>query len=383
MLKNEPQVTFELAADIAEAPLAEIEAMEGNPIRVEQWNHEASWDAVRHYAWGLGDDNPLFCDPDYAEATPHGTLLAPPTYPITAFDGAVGAGLPGVQPIYAGARWVFHRRIRRGDRIVAAARFGPVRRVSGATARDMVIQSALCRYTDQAGELLAEADAKTFRVPRRRASTGLAYEPRAERRYPDGELDAIRAEAISEFRRGAGELTDVRVGQVVPEVVKGPIGRIDMTAYYAGCPGSPGYKSCELAWKYRDWAVRSPERLPSNYDPSYFGERVLPSIGHQDAAAAHELGMPGAYNNGPQRVGWFAHAVTNWMGDGAFLAALDVRLARPEIFGDVVRIGGRVTAVEPGTVPVVRIEMQAHNQVGERTARAVAEVHLDDYGRRG
>ncbi len=383
MLKNEPEVTFDLAADIAETAFAEIEALEDTPIRVEQWNHEASWDAVRHYALGLGDDNPLFCDPDYAEATPYGTLLAPPTYPITAFDGAVGAGLPGVQPIYAGGRWVFHRRIRRGDRLVASARFGPVRRVSGEMARDMAIQSALCRYTDENGELLAEADARTFRVPRRRASTGLAYDARAESRLTDAELDAIKAEAVSEFRRGPGEPTNPEVGDIVPEVVKGPIGKIDMTAYYAGCPGSPGYKSCEVAWKYRDWAVNSPDRLPSNYDPSYFGERVLPSIGHQDAAAAHELGMPGAYNNGPQRVGWFAHAVTNWMGDGAFLATLDVRLNRPEVFGDVVRIGGRVTAVESAEVPRVRLELQAHNQLGERTAQAVAEVHLDDYGRRG
>jgi acyl dehydratase len=373
--------SFDLMPDIDEAELAEAEALEGRPIQIEQWNHEASLDSIRHYVLGLGDDNPLFCDPDYAEATPYGTLLAPPTFLFTAFDGAIGRGLPGVQPIYAGAELTLHRRVRRGDRLIASATFGPTRRTSGSMARDIVIQSALCSYHDQDGALLAEAVARTFRIPRRGASTGLAYEPRPEQRYSDDELADVRAEAVSEFRRGPDRLEGVREGDAVPSVVKGPIGRIDMTAYYAGCPGSPGYKSCEVAWKYRHWARVDPERLPSNYDPSYFAERVLPSIGHQDAAAAHELGMPNAYNNGPQRVGWFAHCVTNWMGDAAFLRTLNVRLRRPEVFGDVIRIGGRVATVEDGACRAVRLELEAVNQLGERTADADAVVLLDDYGR--
>lgn len=375
-MSNAP-VTFDLIANISEEEIFKIQALEGTPIRVEQWNHEASWDSVRHYAWGLGDDNPLFCDPAYAEATPYGSLLAPPTFPFTAFDGAIGAGLPGVQPIYAGTDWTFRRRLRRGERLVAKASFGPVVRKSGRNASDMVIQSALCRYETADGELVAESTARTFRVPRRAASAGLAFEARGETVWSDIELDELREEAVGEFRRGSEPLV-ARTGDLVPAVIKGPIGRIDMTAYYAGCPGSPGYKSVEMAAKYRDRAFNDPSLLPSNYDPSYFQERVLPSIGHQDAAAARELGMPGAYNNGPQRVGWFAHCVTNWMGDGAFLSRLDVRLHLPEVFGDVVRIGGTVTSVEG---PRIGLELAATNHLGERTAAAKAEVLLDDYGR--
>jgi acyl dehydratase len=369
--------SFDLIADISPTEIGRVEALEGTPIRVEQWNHEASWDSVRHYAWGLGDDNPLFCDPEYAAATPYGELIAPPTFPFTAFDGAIGAGLPGVQPIYAGTEWTFHRRLRRGERLVATASFGPVVRKSGRNASDMVIQSALCRYETGDGEVVAESVARTFRVPRRAASTGLAFEARGETVWSDDDLAAIRAEAVGEYRRGAEPVAPT-VGDVVPTVVKGPIGRIDMTAYYAGCPGSPGYKSVEMAQKYRDWAFRSPERLPSNYDASYFQERVLPSIGHQDAAAAHELGMPGAYNNGPQRVGWFSHCVTNWMGDAAFLSRLDIRLNLPEVFGDVIRIGGTVTGVDG---PRISLELAATNQLGETTATGRAEVLADDYGR--
>ena len=108
---------------------------------------------------------------------------------------------------------------------------------------------------------------------------------------------------------------------------------------------------------------------------------MLPSIGHQDAVAARELGMPGAYNNGPQRCGWFGHCVTNWMGDGAFLRHLDVRLNRPEIFGDTIWIDGEVVAVDTSGIPTMTLTLAARNKLGEQTASARALVEWDDYGR--
>ena len=32
---------------------------------LEPWCHEATRDNIRHYAHGIGDDNPLWCDPEY------------------------------------------------------------------------------------------------------------------------------------------------------------------------------------------------------------------------------------------------------------------------------------------------------------------------------
>ena len=58
-----------LAPGFGPAALAEARAMIGKIFRIEQWNYEASRDVIRHYAWGIGDDNPLFCDPDYAAAS--------------------------------------------------------------------------------------------------------------------------------------------------------------------------------------------------------------------------------------------------------------------------------------------------------------------------
>jgi acyl dehydratase len=44
------------------------------------WNEEATRDGIRHYAYGFGDDNPLYCDPDYAATTRWGGIIAPPGF---------------------------------------------------------------------------------------------------------------------------------------------------------------------------------------------------------------------------------------------------------------------------------------------------------------
>ena len=54
-----------LAPGLREDALAEARAMIGKEFRIEQWNYEASRDVIRHYAWGIGDDNPLWCDPAF------------------------------------------------------------------------------------------------------------------------------------------------------------------------------------------------------------------------------------------------------------------------------------------------------------------------------
>jgi len=361
-----------------------VAALEGTAIRVEPYNHEATRDTIRHYAWGIGDDNPLWCDPAVAAKGPYGDLLAPPTFLYSVFDGAIGAGLAGVQPVYAGTSWRFFQRVHRGDELEVESRFGKVRELSGRTASQMLLQQAISTYSSR-GHVVAEAVAETFRLPRRGADgQGLAYEARDEHVYSEAEIQGIARQALSEYRRGAEpiDLASLTVGQAVPEVVKGPIDRITMTAYYAGCIGSPGYKACELAWAYRDYALRDPSRLPTNYDPSYFAETVLPSLGHQDADVAREIGMPNAYDNGPQRCGWFGHAVTNWMGDYAFLSKLSIRLRRPDIFGDTVWVGGSVTDFRAdGERGVVGLELRARNQLGEEVATGSAEVHCWADGR--
>lgn len=369
-----------LRPTLDQAAFDEARALLGVPIRVELWNNEATRDTIRHYAWGIGDDNPLWCDPAYAAGTRWGGIIAPPTFFFGVFDAVVAPGLPDIQWYYSGIDAEFFRPMRRNDEFQVQADYVDVRQLTGRQVQRLLVQTGKVEYRNQANELQTRVMSHCFRVPRVGAEGGLSYQPREEHSYSQQELDQIGERMLGEFRRGAQTLhwDDVEVGSELPGTVRGPISRLDMTCYYAGAVGTSGYKSTRLKWLYAHWARTQPERIPNNYDPSYYAAAVSPSIGHQDAAVAtSELGMPGPYDNGPQRIGMMSTAITNWMGDDGFLRRYSVRLKLPVIFGDTTFTGGRVTGrrIEQG-VGLIDLEVWARNQLGQITAAGTATVEL-------
>ena len=57
--------------------------LRGGIITKTPWNTVATADTIRHWAIGIGDDNPLFTDPEYGETTRWGGMIAPPGYETT------------------------------------------------------------------------------------------------------------------------------------------------------------------------------------------------------------------------------------------------------------------------------------------------------------
>jgi acyl dehydratase len=363
-----------------DAAVAEARRLLDTPIRIEQWNYEASRDAIRHYAWGLGDDNPLFAEPNYAATTRWGGIIAPPTFFFAIFDAVVAPGLPDIQWYYSGFDAEFLEPMRRNDEIVADAEYVELKEISGKKVSRMLLQTGEVVYRNQHGRVATRVLSHCYRVARLSAEGGLAYEPRATHEYTAAELAKIHDAMINEYRRGAATLfwEDARVGEAIPPIVRGPINQLDMTCYYAGAVGTSGYKSTKLKAQYTNWANHAPDRLPNNYDASYYSAAESPSIGHQIAAVAtEELGMPGAYDNGPQRSGMIAVCVTNWMGDNGFLRNYSVRLRRPVIFGDTNYIGGRITGKRTeGERSLVDVELSCKNQLGDETATGSAAIEL-------
>ena len=68
-----PKITQEGLDDLSKRIGVKIENT------VEPWCYEATRDNIRHYAHGIGDDNPLWCDPDYARGTKFGDVIALPS----------------------------------------------------------------------------------------------------------------------------------------------------------------------------------------------------------------------------------------------------------------------------------------------------------------
>lgn len=369
-----------LSPAISDNALAEARALLGMPIRIEQYNYEAARDVIRHYAWGIGDDNPLFSDPAYAGRTKWGTIIAPPTFFFGLWDAVVAPGLPDVQWYYSGIDAEFYHPIKRNDTITASAEYVAAEPLSGKTVSNMIVQTGDVRYTDQDGRLMTKVLSHCFRVARSSAKGGLSYAPREKHVFSDDELAQIAAAQVNEYVRGAEVLywDDVEVGSVLPGTVRGPINQLDMTTYYCGAVGTSGYKSTKLRWKYKHWANTSPDKLPNNYDKSYYGAKVLPSIGHQDAKVATvDLGMPGPYDNGPQRCGMLTTVATNWIGDNGFVRQLSARLKMPVIFGDCNYFKGKVAGkrVVDGT-GLVDLELWGENQFGQLTIKGSAVVEV-------
>ena len=68
----------------------------GVPVRLPNMPHnlEVSRDGLRHFAYGYGDDNPLYCDEEYAVGTRWGGLVAPPTFLYTMGEDASPNPMP-------------------------------------------------------------------------------------------------------------------------------------------------------------------------------------------------------------------------------------------------------------------------------------------------
>ncbi|WP_163163299.1 MaoC family dehydratase N-terminal domain-containing protein [Arthrobacter sp. Alg241-R88] len=367
------------AKQITDEDVAYMKSFIGESAVVVQWNEEASTDSIRHYAWGIGDENPLWLSESYAQTTRHGTRIAPPTFLYSVCDAEVAMGMSeGIQAIHLGADLDFRRPIRLGERVRARAFVEDVRERVGRRSGRLVEQVGRTDYF--VGEELVGIVRNTIVCVARSSEGQRMHEPRDPHVYTDEEKEQIRAAILAEEIRGQRTrfAETVSVGDVVPQVVKGPLDLITMTAYYAGAIGTAGYRGVETRVRQQERVRNGDPSAPTNLGPEHFLSEPFPSLGHQDAAMAHAIGMPGAYDNGNQRVSWMAHCVTNWMGDDADLVSLSVRIKQPGVFGDTQWIGGEATRVfrDETHGACAEVTVKAINQLGVETTSAVAVVSL-------
>lgn len=343
----------------------------------EPWCYEATRDNIRHYAHGIGDDNPLWCDPDYAAKTKYGNVIAPPSFLFATnriISGYVG-GMPGVHAMWAGAEWHWHKPVARNTEIRTESWLKDLIEHDTRFAGRTVQQIYHVNFYGDDGDLLAEADSWCFRTDRDIArEKGTKYsEVKAGplRVYTQEELDSYYRYYEEETIRGAEPRywDDVREGEELPTMVKGPMTVTGFIAYAQGW-GGLYIRANKLAWQqassHPGLGIKNRRGIPD------CPERV-----HWEEEFAHKVGVPGAYDYGPERCSWLTHHITNWMGDDGFLqkAKCQVRRHNPE--GDVILINGTVSRkfVEGGK-HLVEIAQRAENQDGELSAMGSAVVEL-------
>ena len=368
---------------ITDEALDALRARIGVPIEgtLLPWCTEATRDSIRHYAHGIGDDNPLWCDPEYARTTPHGDVIAPPTFLFACsriISGYVG-GLPGVHAMFAGCDFTWLRPIRRNARIDTRAWLKDVIAHETRFAGRALQQIYHVDFFDETGVQLAAADSWCFRTDRDLArETGTKYRALAARPpkvYTKEELDRISALYAAETIRGATPRywEDVAVGEALPTMAKGPMTVTGFIAYAQGW-GGLYIRAHKLAWQMM-------RRHPQTGIPNRFGIPDCPERVHWEPELARKVGAPGAYDYGPERCSWLSHAVTNWIGDEGQLVALRAEVRRHNPEGDALFIDGRVTGKSEGEAGArVDFELVAKNQDGELSARGTASAVLPRRG---
>jgi acyl dehydratase len=342
-------------------------------------------DAFRHVATAYGDDNPLWCDPDYGPSTRWGGAIAPP--PLVGGDTLIGDDevtslepdvaallkgdpLRGVHAFYsASARewWaplLPDRRVLRRNALVGVG--------------DKASEFAGRAIHEWTGQVFREADGPILsaqyrlmiRTERTKARERKKYDETVIAPYTDEQLAAIDEQYSREGPRGAEPrwVEYVAVGDTLGPMVKGPLTVTDMICWHSGMGmGLYGVQPLRLGWRNR-------QRVPRFFQRDELNIPDVMQRVHWDPAFARQSGNPTTFDYGRMRETWLIHLCTDWMGDDGWLWKLDCEFRRFNYVGDTQWLSGRVTRV--GEDGVVEVELEAVNQRGELTTPGHATILL-------
>ncbi len=353
--------------------------MVGIIIRPQQGNETATKDAIRHFANGLGDPNPLWRDEDYANNSIYRSIIAPPSFLNAISEGQAIIGLPGLIATFVGSKWDWFKLIRVNDRFSVTNQLLDLKDLKGSGGCRRFLQSGILNYYNQEGELVGRCK---WNIMRTEAKLGLRDKGEQEKergkteihRYSEEELTAIYEAIDKEEIRGGKPryFEEVNFGDELKPVVKGPLSLSDMVAWAIGT----GWHRIELAHGLKLSHLRANPGL-SYIDPDTGVPEPIANSHFLPSAARILMGSHLPLDLGFQRVSWLGHVVTNWMSDYGFLKKLEARLKSFVRFGDTTWCKGKVTGkyIEEKE-HIVECEIWSENQHGEITTTGRADVVL-------
>jgi hypothetical protein len=232
-------------------------------------------------------------------------------------------------------------------------------------------------YRNQNDELVATFICSRMRFERTEMQKRAGSRKKVEVPHPwtDEEIAAIEDQVLAEAPRGATPRywNDVKVGEEIDTITKGPIGLTDEIAFVAsGAAPIPRLAAHGVALrryrKHPRWAYR---------DPTTHALEPVYSVHYNDYAARLQ-GAQAAYDVGIQRTCWQIHSLMNWMGDTGFLKSVTSQYRSHVYLSDVVRLGGRVEAkeIDADSNHLVRLTTWAHNQRGQDVMPGTAVIAL-------
>ncbi|UCC60326.1 MAG: MaoC family dehydratase N-terminal domain-containing protein, partial [Dehalococcoidia bacterium] len=285
-MTQKAEVTF---GKITEEGLAKLSATFGKPYYMIRQNEVASKDAIRQFCNGIGDENPMFRDPEYALRTRWGHIIAPPMflYSVAAPQGM--EGLPGVHAFHCGCAWEWFKIIHINDELTCVDIPLDLEEKHGKMGGRQFLQTGKAIYYNQHGEVVAVQKRETMRIERGEAKERGKYQQITKYKYSEEELQRIDEAYDREEIRGANPRfwEDVNPGDELIPVVKGPLGQTDMVEFWVGIGGGQGAHRIRRKYMKRHplWGVKDPET------------GVLEPMAdvHYESSKSDAIGVPVAY----------------------------------------------------------------------------------------
>ncbi len=360
---------------------------------------------VTRYALSIGDDNPLFVDPEYGNSTRYGSQLAPgPVMALIRYPSVHGVVRAGGYPLanfISGAAWEFYDVVRAGSKFRSSKVTKEIFEKPGSRG-NLVFMISDNRYWDYHGDLIGkcygtqiyvpiETMGSTRSMPVERLGEHMMYERKASQ-YNKEIVEEVRSQVEGQKRRGAQTLywEDVEEGEKIGPVVFTPWTLLDQICYhslgYASVSG-PMAPGNELAFEPVYRLLKQTQRGHVHPITRWRG----PGNEHEDALTAAYRGQPGPFDFGVQRTQMCEQLMSNWMGDNGFIRRLQIALRKPVYYGDITTYTGEVVKKfkevqggekGEGAVPgkqdyyAMGVKYQGLNQVGEAQVIGTATVYL-------
>jgi len=362
---------------ITEEGLAKIRARIGKGFEGRRsWRTEINRDAIYHMALGIGDLSPMYLDEEYAKKTRWGTLLAPPII-VQTMDTlrAVGhsglpEGLPGVHSIWTGSLYEWVRPPRLGDRIRSESYLKEVvEKQSTFGGGRTVYQTYEAKYWDQDGTYIGLRNDTWARFERVKTAEKKKYGDITLKVWSADEIRSLMAEYEKETRVAKQWWEDVKVGDPTPRIIKGPLTPTAEIAFES---------TLGIYLVGNKVAANLYKKHPALMVPNELGVPEPPQRVHWDNHFTQQiLGLPGAYDLGPERCSWLIQGATDFMGDDGAITRLECQYRKFNYMGDVTWVQGRVTdKYERDGKGYAKLYLECVNHRDEVTAKGEAEVEL-------
>ena len=346
----------------------------------------ATVDSIRNFAVGCGNDNPLHCDPEYGETTRWGSMIAPTMMAGVLNKPLLGDPIDpelkaktkslfrGIHVFVSGGEWTFYRPIFPGDTIYSFNGEETLEVNPSEFAGKNVVQVRRDVKFNQRGEVVAVYRMLRILTERKTAANKGKYAKIEPQTYSDDDIAKIEEIYAAEEVRGADVRCweDVKVGDSLGKMCKGPLTVTDVMCFHAG-----GYGFVPYAPSVGRLAHKNRQRIAPFYVKNEYGVPDVAQRLHWDPAWAQAIGNPMAYDYGVMRENYVYHYLTDWCGDDGWVVRQNDQIRKFNYMGDTSIITGEVVAKrEENGRFLVDVMVAMTNQRGETTVKADATIAL-------